>query len=161
MKRGILASFVVMLSGLAGSTADSHPPKRWCGQPLRASADIANVATGTLSQERVWGPPSYGETPKEDMRYKIWILNLDYTLPIDADVDLSMPARRITITTLQLLGPHISVHTYDDFLGRHVIVAGKMRTQIFPGDNTPIIMEVDGLQLVGEVACDGRLLRKA
>jgi hypothetical protein len=83
---------------------------------------------------------------------------LDYALPVDTDVDLGLPPRRITVTSLQLLGPKISSHTYDEFRDRHVIVAGTLRTQIFPGDYTPVILEPQGLKIVGEVGCDGKLL---
>ena len=145
---------------LQAGSARASSEKPWCGQPFVTSNSQVSAITGTLTQQLVWGPPNFGETPKKDARYEIWILKLDYLLPIDADLDLNLSVRKIKISTVQLVGTKARGQTYDEFVHRHIVVMGRLRTQIFPGDYTPITIEVESVRLSDRIMCDGRAMTK-
>ena len=156
MRRILSVELFVIFFSTIGNGAFARTDGIWCGKPFHTGEPSA--VTGALQRQAVWGPPNYGATPKIDKKYNIWVLKTDYPLPVYINGEFDLPLKKITVRTLQLIGPDASEHGFDDFQQRHVLVIGRLMTQIFPGDYTPVTIETKGIQLSGNVSCDGRML---
>jgi hypothetical protein len=151
---------VLLAVGLSGCPSGAAPQKqnltRWCGPPLSTQGHLPVSLSGHLVKKTVWGPPNFGETPNEDKRYTVWMLELDYVTPMIADVDEGGPGRTVVLSLVQLLGAEASPNRYDDFLNRHVLVTGELWTGDTPLANTPVTLNPTAVKITGDLQCDGR-----
>jgi hypothetical protein len=102
-----------------------------------------------------WGPPNFGEHPKTDSRYALWIVQLDYSVSVVTGEEIGMPVARMRVREIQIRRGSRVDADIPHLLGKHVVVRGRLFTQVFPGDNTPVVMEASALKIGGPVACGG------
>ena len=144
-------------AAMSAAAPQANHLEQWCGAPLYTGKNHGLVSIpGVLTRRMVWGPPNYGETPKRDTRYAIWVLKLDFLTPVMVDAETGGPTSVVKMRTMQVTGSQASLHGYDDFLNRHVIVTGTLWTAVGPLQRTPATLDATGMKAGGEVRCDGR-----
>ena len=83
----IAAALALCALGLA-TNAQKLDDNHWCGRAIRTGPDEI-VLEGQLNQKLIWGPPNFGENPKTDRRYAIWLLSLRYSVPVLINTEFS------------------------------------------------------------------------
>jgi len=117
----------------------------------RPSAPIAALE-GTIKSRGVWGPPGFGETPKQDSRTTIYLLKLKKAKTA-AELALGAPSNRKptrAYSEVQLFCDSIKfprcAATVRSSVGREVTVSGRVDFAVEPTDYVPITMEVLAIQ---------------
>jgi len=161
---GMLAVFVAFtVPSNPAMSYTNHPLKKWCGARLpvfddSSSANNASVTlTGILKTKLAWGPPDFGEHLRTDSRWKAWVLDLDYVIPV-AFISYAKPnviAQRISIKRVQVRGPRESNGGFEEFLNRHVAVEGKLWQPSLPSDIEDVIFDATEIRFTRDVDCRG------
>ena len=115
---------------------------------LNADTDQAVLLTGRLRQERHWGPPNFGESPKTDSMFVAWILELPRPVVIHAHGDDSKLRRDVTLKRIQLQEGSVPTEGWKAKLGKVVLVSGKLSTASTGGDVTDVTLDVEDLRLM-------------
>jgi hypothetical protein len=123
--------------GLAAQDLIADPP----------SAPIVALE-GTIRSRRVWGPPGFGETPKQDSRTTIYVLKLKKPKRA-AELSLRAPSSREPAkkySEIQLFCDSVKFPRCEaavrSSVGHEVTVSGKVDFAVEPTDYVPITMEV-------------------
>lgn len=149
----LLVTAAVLLC--AAAPAENLLPA-WCGRPLRADDSKLVTVSGTVTRETHWGPPGFGENPATDSRFSIWVLRLDFRLPIMIqDYPERGSATQIEATRMRVYGGPGGDLPYGEFLNRHVSVDGRLWSASAPADVTPVVIEGDQIRISGPTRCDG------
>jgi len=116
------------------------------------------MLAGVLSKQVVWGPPNFGENPKTDQQVPVWILSLEYPVPVQINTEFTASRKVIRIKKLQL---HVEGGPLDEIsshLGRRTVVTGSLWTAVGPAEVTPVTMNVVSVEAQGTLipTCDGR-----
>ena len=115
---------------------------------LSADTDQAVLLTGRLRQERRWGPPNFGESPKTDSMFVAWILELPRPVVIHAHEDESKPRRDVALKRIQLHEVSVPTEGWKAKLGKVVLVSGKLSPASTGGDVTDVTLDVEDLRLM-------------
>jgi hypothetical protein len=109
--------------------------------------------SGALYDEKFYGPPGYGDTPKIDEKRGAFVVRLDIPLRVYRIDSETAPASIILVKEINLVGdlPPESL----SLRGRHVVAHGELDDGWSPFHTRRIIMAVDSLKEGGRVACDG------
>ncbi len=113
----------------------------------RAPASMVALE-GTIKSRRVWGPPGFGETPRQDSRTTIFLLKLKKPKTA-AELSLSTgsnegPARKYSEVQLfcdSVKFPRCTAVVHSS-VGHEVTVSGRVDFAVEPTDYVPITMEV-------------------
>lgn len=113
----------------------------------RASAHVV-VLEGTIKSRRVWGPPGFGETPKQDTRTTIYVLKLKKPKKA-AELSLGAPSNEkppkeyseVQLFCDSIKFPRCAAAVHSS-VGREVTVSGRVDFAVEPTDYVPITMEV-------------------
>lgn len=164
---GPLSLLVLMLFLGSGSLADGHEQLHWCG-PAVPTGPTQLALSGRLVQRLIWGPPNFGENPKTDRRYAIWVLKLRYAVPVltdsefKKDVQGEAPRRPVWIRDMQLIPQNAGIlDVLNSQLGRMITVVGSLWTAEAPAEATPVVMHVKRIEPASILSssCDGRLVK--
>lgn len=104
-----------------------------------------SMISGKLVRRMVWGPPNYGEDPKTDAQYHAWFVILDDPIRVMTGPDIGDPPEPTIAREIQIRWGSRDEDGYFKYSGRHVVVRGRLFTQVFPGDHTPVVMEASAL----------------
>lgn len=126
----------ISLSVLSSSTCIAG------GQQLKVGSSIQSAClspcivslTGTLITEIKWGPPNFGETPSQDSKVEIYILELTEPLLFRDAPDLG------TLKQLQIDFP--IKPEYKRFIGKRVKVEGRIVESVAPLQYTPAVIDI-------------------
>ena len=100
---------------------------------------------GTVMQEHRFGPPGYGETPKEDERLTIYLLHLGRPFDVCAvDVHDKPPNTIHHLTTMELTGK-VGADQLARAVGTTLTVFGTLEYQSGSHDFTEVIIRVDSV----------------
>lgn len=101
---------------------------------------------GSLGSRTVWGPPGFGETPDQDQRAEIFVLQLD--MPKNEE-DLGLvptPEVETEYSEVQLVCRSKEVAKCEERLretaGKHVSLRGRAEYAVYPSDYLPIVVDV-------------------
>ena len=139
----LVAVFIIPL--LCGFTAQTPPP-------APASTHIVSLA-GTISSRKVWGPPGFGETPRQDKRFVVYTLKLKDAKTAE-QLSLDEPPGQDSVnkkySELQLRCYTSSFPQCEGLvshsIGREVTVSGRVEFAVYPTDYLPITIEVLSIQ---------------
>lgn len=151
----IVTPFAAPLEGVAHS--------RWCGPVLRTGTTQIAIE-GTLIQRVIWGPPNFGERPKTDRRYPIWILRLNYPVPVWIYVQ-SEPNKfsrtKAWLSEVQLIPNTSQIAILHEHLGRALTAIGMLGTADTPAEATPVVMTTSHLGAPPSLvpSCNGGLAK--
>lgn len=141
MHRNILATLGLALAAALTAHAGSPP------QPFTYEPSISTV-TGVIKNDRVFfGPPGYGENPKEDAKEVPERLVLDE--PIAIAPHPSEPATQpVTgVTELQIVKGD-AAPSLEPFLGKRVRIVGKLFEAHTGHHHTPALIAADRIELL-------------
>ncbi|MCZ7837037.1 DUF4431 domain-containing protein [Atlantibacter hermannii] len=93
--------------------------------------------TGTLKQELVYGPPSFGENPESDEKLNYLFLYPDKPLECVVDADTSFPGWG---KKLHLETSDEKIAGYNSLVNSHVTVKAQIGLANVAEDNTPVIL---------------------
>jgi hypothetical protein len=98
--------------------------------------------TGRLVYRTFYGPPNYGETPKEDARETQPILLLDSAIDVlgDSNDEINKTERRVRAITL------VSDLSLKPFVGKRVIVQGSLFHAHTGHHHTKVLMSVSSVK---------------
>jgi hypothetical protein len=137
--RTILASVALLLLHVVGLAAQSP------------SAPIVALE-GTIKSRRVWGPPGFGETPKQDSRTTIYVLKLKKPRTA-AGLSLRTPSSQEPgkkYFEVQLFCDSVKFSrcaaAVRSSIGHEVTASGRVDYAAEPADYVPITMEVLAIQ---------------
>lgn len=113
------------------------------------------IISGQLTRKVIWGPPNFGENPKTDAKVGVWILKLDFPISVLTGTDIGMPQKRIVAKEVQIRRRLATAQGYDEYLGRHVVVTGRLESQVEYDDVTPVVINVTVVRTGNSVRCSG------
>ncbi len=147
----VRASFVwraIAALALSGGPVLAAPKQldgaRTCNFSISGKTDPDATISGKLVRRMVWGPPNYGESPKTDAQYHAWFVVLDDSVHVMTGPDIGAPAK-LTIAREIQVRRTAKQGDYFKFGNAHVVVRGKLFTQIFSGDYTPVVIMASAL----------------
>jgi len=111
-----------------------------CKFPISEGTDPDAMISGKLVRRMVWGPPNYGENPKTDAQYHAWFVVLDDPVRVMTGPDVGGPPKLTIAREIQVRWT-AAQGDYSKFGNAHVVVRGKLFTQISPSDYTPVIIQ--------------------
>lgn len=104
---------------------------------------------GTLRSEIRWGPPNFGENPKTDSHFTVWLLALDESARVTFGSDLGRQETTANISAIQLsVDPRTAQAELGPLLGKRIHAQGILESGVTQGDVTPVILanaKVDSL----------------
>lgn len=102
-----------------------------------------------------WGPPNFGEHPKTDSRFPVWIIKLDYPITVITGLDIGAPKQTVLALEIQIqLGSRMG-DMRPGLLGKHVVAQGRVHTQVFPSDTTPVVIDASDVRIGSPLPCNG------
>jgi hypothetical protein len=136
---------MLALSGRSVLAAPKQPDgARTCKFSISGRTDPDATISGKLVRRMVWGPPNYGENPKTDAQYHAWFVVLDDPVRVMTGPDLEAPPKLTIAREIQIRWAD-GQGSYFKYGNTHVVVRGKLFTQVFPGDHTPVVIEASAL----------------
>jgi hypothetical protein len=133
MPRIAIMASLCLLSGNAQS-----------GNPELTTGMAQTTICGTLHRGTFWGPPGFGENPKTDSTFTVWLLSLREPIIVNFGQDTGEDSERKEVSEIQLIVPTTrALHKNLEQLNRALIVAsGRLWTGTAPGEVTPVILQV-------------------
>jgi hypothetical protein len=104
------------------------------------------VLTGVVIERTFYGPPGYGESPKEDTRETQALLRLDVPLCVDATDPGVIYDRADNQHEITLLPNWKHIEPY---LGRRVEVTGTLSGALTGHHHTDVLMTVKRIKVMG------------
>lgn len=145
------ASFVWVVTAalaLSGGPVLGAPERssdaKTCKFSISEGTDPDAMISGKLVRRMVWGPPNYGENPRTDAQYHAWFVVLDDAVRVMTGPDIGAPPKLTIAREIQIRWAG-GQDSYFKFGNTHVVVRGKLFTQVFPGDHTPVVIEASAL----------------
>jgi hypothetical protein len=135
-----IVAFALAPLGLLCCAVGSAACLHYDGDPL--------VLTGVVIERTFYGPPGYGENPKEDARETQALLRLDAPLCVDTNPsdpdEIYERADNQREITLVPNWKHIK-----PYLGRHVEVTGTLFGAVTGHHHTDVLMSVKKIKVLG------------
>jgi hypothetical protein len=101
--------------------------------------------TGVLREEHRLGPPGYGETPRQDQKITILVLQLPNAIDVCADTSTDDPRPAVrAIRELQITG-RLDPSRLRVSSGREITVYGSLYRQAWGTDYTQVLIRVDSI----------------
>ena len=107
--------------------------------------------TGTLIVKNFYGPPNYGETPKQDKIERHYVLKLDKKIDVislgdtegfDIDSEYGVEIIQITFTTKESI--------IKSFKNKKIQMTGILFPSINAQQHTPVMIEVKSIKKLGK-----------
>jgi len=128
-----------------GAAAKTAPGKvlaaRTCSMTITARENPDALISGTVIERKVWGPPNFGEHPKTDKRYRVWIVALDNPIQVTIDSEPGYQSEKVVAREIQFRGGILAVPDYSGLTGKHLVVRGQLAEQVWETDHTRIVIE--------------------
>ncbi len=101
--------------------------------------------TGKLVKKEFYGPPGYGEDPKNDSKEHAAILLLTKPIKVVAGKNDQFNETRDNIREVQLI--NVKKIALSPFFQKNVKVTGKLSSAITGHHHTDVLIEIDDIQL--------------
>ena len=101
--------------------------------------------SGRVRQDKKFGPPGYGENPKEDQMRTIFVLVLDRPVDVCADTTEVAPQPLLRHATEMQLTENFDGAALARHIGSRLDVFGTLRRRAWPTDYTEAIVRVDSV----------------
>jgi len=151
----IVLFFCTLLSQISTTSSSVQGAIHQC-ENARVAGDQSDVKiSGRLIRRVVWGPPNFGEHPDTDKKLIVWIVRLDYPLHVLANGDIGQQPKAIIVKNIQIKRRLATAQGYDDLLSRHVVVVGRLLSQVEYDDETPVVIDASVVRVGGRIGCDG------
>lgn len=121
------------------------------GDAVLATGAAQTTICGVLRDETRWGPPGFGEHPKTDSKFTVWIVSLRKPVVVDFGKDIGQSAQRTKLGEIELsIDPSNQVlNLYLEQLDHNIVVAfGRLWTGTSQGDVTPVVLELLDLRRI-------------
>ena len=146
MRGTLLLAIIVSLSigsvascSLAASEVGGHD------QPLCSYPCLVRVQ-GTLVKQDRWGPPNFGQTPKEDARVAIYLIRL--AQPVSIKLSRAPPGHvRVLYGIREIQLEKRSGENLDLLIGKRVSVSGKIIEGLAPMQFTQVVLILKTIEL--------------
>lgn len=106
-------------------------------------SDKAVNLKGTLKIESYYGPPGYGETPEIDTRQECYVLHLDHSINLNAEVSNNQEGEfertLLNVEKIQLTASDIKL---GNFVNKHIQVSGSFFPAHTGYHRTDVLMDV-------------------
>jgi hypothetical protein len=160
----ILTSLLALAMLTAGASVSfGVPSPRWCAAPLKTGKGGNVTLGGFLSEKVVWGPPNFGENPKTDSRVSIWVLSLDYPIPVSINGEFKTGHEVSLVDKIQLNVTSEHVGDLRSHSGYRIVITGSLWSAFAPTDLKPVTMNIAKIEPVGSPppTCDGRKTKRS
>lgn len=141
-----------LFSGSVLGASKQANDAKTCKFSISGRTDPDAMISGQLVRRMVWGPPNYGEDPKTDKRYHAWFVVLDDPVRVMTGADIGAQPKLTIAREIQIRWAD-GQNSYFKFNNTHVVVRGKLFTQIFPGDHTPVVIEASAVGSGSAIHC--------
>jgi hypothetical protein len=114
--------------------------------PVRLEYQTTVVTlTGTLSAREAYGPPGYGEDPKNDRKERYWLLTLDAPISVAGNPkDEANSQSESNVKAVQVV--YAGKQSFQEsWLEKHVSVTGTLSHAMTGHHRTPVLIEVSEL----------------
>jgi len=131
---------VAIIGLLCAVASNAHP-----SSTLLTTGMAQTMICGTLHDESRWGPPNFGENPKTDSKFTVWIVSLRRPVVVNFGKDIRQTEQRKEFDEIQLSidsGDRALVLRLEELNHTLIIVSGRLWTAVSQGDVTPVVLEV-------------------
>jgi hypothetical protein len=97
--------------------------------------------TGKLSLKMFYGPPGYGETPKQDTKEHVFVITLRKAITVIADSADSVNETTSNVKNIQIFNPD-NIPLYS-LRGNVVTVSGVLHTSLDGHEHTAVILDLE------------------
>ena len=97
--------------------------------------------SGVLTVEHHFGPPNFGENPKQDKKLTVPILVLDKPISVEKNTDLGFWSTHKNVQSVQLLSTISKIHILR-YANKHVTVSGKIFERISGHHFTDVLEDI-------------------
>jgi hypothetical protein len=136
-----IAGFVGCDPAVAANGPGKVAAAKICRMTITSGEDPDALISGTVMERKVWGPPNFGEHPKTDSRYRVWIIALDEPIRVTINNEPGHEPERVVAREVQFRGGVIAVPDYSSLTGKHLVVRGQLAEQLWETDHTRIVIE--------------------
>ncbi len=150
--RVLLSLLVIGSPGICNSAAVAKPA-HWCGARFHTSSPA--TIFGTLRKRSDFGPPNFGEHPQTDQKVTVWIVHLDFAIPVEVNRELKMTPKVVLADEIQISFSGKVEPLLPRYRNRHVRVSGTLWTQVNWQDFTPVVIAPDTIRIAGKSDCRG------
>lgn len=117
-----------------------------CPDPLKISGGEWAELVGAVERSLAWGPPNFGEDPANDQRIDIWTISLAKPLRV---TDPQSPSQMVTTNKIQIvrlrnIAGHVDIAAFES---QRVAVQGKLWRASSSGDQTPVVLSPEAIEL--------------
>ncbi len=99
---------------------------------------------GRLIQKLFYGPPGFGETPKEDAHYIFFVLVLNKPITYFPDpkstFDMEYSSRIDHIDSIQIIAQRTNPKLFSH-VGQPVTISGTLHFSVLPSEFTPVVLD--------------------
>lgn len=99
-----------------------------------------STLTGEVLSQTFWGPPGYGEDPKDDSKETQALLKLDLPICVQGAQDDPGVWQQFIVTLVPLKGEKLTT-----YVGKRVTVTGKLFPANTGHHRTPVLIELDSV----------------
>jgi len=136
-----MAGFVVCGPAFAADAPGKVSAAKTCRMTITPGEDPEALISGTVVERNVWGPPNFGEHPKTDSRYRVWIVVLDDPIQVTIANESRHEPEEVAVREIQLRGGVLAVPNYSGLTGKHLVVRGQLAEQLWETDHTRVVIE--------------------
>jgi len=136
-----IAGFAVCGSAFAADAPEKGATAKTCRMTITSGEDPDALISGMVVERKVWGPPNFGEHPKTDKRYRVWIVALDNPIRVTIDNESGHQPETLVAREIQIRGGILAVPDYSGLTGKHLVVRGQLDGQVWETDHTRIVIE--------------------
>jgi hypothetical protein len=129
---------------------------RWCGQVFHTGPSGYAAISGKLIKRSDFGPPNFGEHPETDQKVVIWVVHLDFPIPVEVNRELKMAPKVVHVSDIQIGFSSKVDPILPKYRNRHVRVEGRFWTQVNWQDYTPVVIAGDTIRVAGKTDCHGK-----
>ena len=121
-----ISAFVPCGGAFAGGTLGKVVAPKTCRMTITSGKDPDALISGTVVERKVWGPPNFGEHPKTDSRYRVWIITVDEPIRVTINNEPGYEPEKVVAREVQFRGGIIAVPDYSGLTGKHLVVRGRL-----------------------------------
>lgn len=134
----LLRNTFIALCALYGIICHAHPNGP---EELSTGGTEPVEICGVLRHETRWGPPNFGENPKTDSRFTVWIVSLRKSVSVRSGSEIGKEGRE-DVSEIQLSIDRSKFKRKDlqQLDSKQVQASGKLWTATSQGDVTPVVL---------------------
>lgn len=120
-----------------------------CPLEFRWKETRAVEISGAVASSQEFGPPGFGENPKEDSVYTAYFLVLDE--PVQVTLFDETPPRHVEAKRITMFPPWPG--SLASLVGKHVVTRGLLGNGVLPSELTPVSVGAVSVEVNSRVVC--------